>query len=91
VGKFYSHIICFFLSIDVGNNEYKLFNALFQNYSKSARPVKNWSDALNVDLKLNLKKIASVSENHQTVTIYVRFEAVTKKLFFIDILGLEDF
>ena len=58
----------------VNNNEYRLYNDIFQNYSKSVRPTRKWSDLLNVELKLNLKKIASVFENHQTVTIYVKLE-----------------
>lgn len=75
--------ICFLIGIltqqinslkGVPSKEYELFNDVFKNHSKSIRPVKEWNDILNVQIKVELKKIATVIENHQTMRIYVRME-----------------
>jgi hypothetical protein len=44
----------------VKNSEYDLYNSLFQNYTSSIRPVENWSDRINLDVSVTLRKVADV-------------------------------
>lgn len=44
----------------LASKEYQLFNDLFKNYSRTIRPVANWEDVLQVNIKVQVNKIAKV-------------------------------
>ncbi len=60
----------------LASKEYDLFSDLFKNYSKSVRPVNNWEDVIQVNIVVQVNKVAKVVENHQTMKLYVRMEMV---------------
>lgn len=70
----------------MGNKEYALFKNLFQNYSQTIRPVKTWSDQLNVNMSINLFKVANLVnwnlcysvklnlKNNKKITLFKKIE-----------------
>ena len=42
------------------NDETKLYNKLFDSYSKSIRPVNKWSEDIQVNINIDLAKVANV-------------------------------
>ncbi|XP_077171231.1 acetylcholine receptor subunit epsilon [Paroedura picta] len=53
------------------NEESRLFSTLFANYDKTARPVHNVEDVVEVSLKLTLTNLISLNEKEETLTTNV--------------------